>query len=281
MLKIQSRNIPFYIVDVFGQEKYTGNQLAVFPDSADISDEEMQVIARETNFSETTFITGSNQEKGEVDVRIFTPGKELPFAGHPTLGTAYVANNLFFEEKLSKITVNVKAGRIPVTFDGDIAWMTQIQPEFTKQSDRQDIADLLGLEDTDLNQHFPVEQVSTGIPFFIIPVNTLKALKKARLNGNVLHRHSVKYNSSEFMVFTQEKYNQTDFISARVFVPEYGIGEDPATGSANGCLAAYILKNNLLGNTEIDFSVAQGYEIGRPQEYLSKLLCWMGYMISG
>lgn len=267
---MKSRNLPFYIVDVFGLQKYSGNQLAVFTHATELEENEMQAIARELNFSETTFITKVNAEKKEISVRIFTPGTELPFAGHPTLGTAFIANKVIFSNDLKEITLNVKAGQIPVKLDGEVSWMKQIQPEFAVQLDPEDVAEMLNLAVNDIITDYPVEYVSTGIPFYIVPVKNLETLKKAEVNMQALKQHLGKYASHEFMVFTTESYNETDNLSARVFVPNYGIIEDSATGSANGCLAAYIIKHKVLGKDKINISVAQGYEIKRPSRVLIK-----------
>lgn len=263
-MNMESRNLSFYIVDVFGLKKYSGNQLAVFTDASELEENEMQAIAREINFSETTFITKLNPEKKEISVRIFTPGTELPFAGHPTLGTAYIANKVFFSNDLKEITLNVKAGQIPVKLDGEVSWMKQIQPEFAVQLAPEDVADILGLQVSDIITDYPVEYVSTGIPFYIVPLKSLDALKRAEINLLALKEHLGKYSSNEFLVFTPESYNETDRLAARVFVPNYGIVEDSATGSANGCLAAYLIKHKVLGEDKINISVAQGYEINRP-----------------
>ncbi len=264
------REIPFYIVDVFGQQRYSGNQLAVFTDCSQIEEQEMQMIAKEINFSETTFITKVKKDEAEIAVRIFTPGTELPFAGHPTLGTAHIANKVLFENSLSEITLNVRAGQIPVRLYGEVSWMKQMQPEFAIQLDKKDVAEILGLELNDIDSGFPVEWVSTGIPFYIVPLNSLQALKKAKINTDALLKHLGKYSSNEFLVFSKESYNSTDLLSVRVFVPEYGIIEDPATGSANGCLAAYLVKHKFFGEEIIDLSVAQGYEIDRPSRLFIK-----------
>lgn len=267
---MNTREIPFHIVDVFGQQKYSGNQLAVFTDCSELEEYEMQFIAREINFSETTFITKVNKEKGEITVRIFTPGTELPFAGHPTLGTARVANKVFFSNSLSKITLNVKAGQIPVSLEEEVTWMKQIQPEFAVHLDKKHVAEILQLQVSDIKDEYPVEWISTGIPFYIVPLNSLEALKKAKLNRAALQEHLGKYASNEFLIFSDESYNSIDRLSARVFVPEYGIDEDAATGSANGCLAAYLSKYKYFGKYDFDISVAQGYEINRPSRLFIK-----------
>ena len=149
-------NHTFYIVDVFAQQKYTGNQLAVFRNAADISDGEMQRIARETNFSETTFILSDEPRDGGYDVRIFTPAAEVPFAGHPTLGTAYVISHEIIGETTVDVILNLKAGRIPVsTADDGVLWMKQNPPSFGPIHDPKAIAEVLGLDQKDYRRAIP------------------------------------------------------------------------------------------------------------------------------
>lgn len=262
--KYEKRNLKYYIVDVFGSEKYTGNQLAVFTNPKNITSDEMQLIAYETNFSETTFITGYNLDLNIFDVRIFTPYQEVPFAGHPTLGTAFIANHQFLDGYAKEVHLNLFAGKIPVTKIGEKLWMKQLQPQFGKQFDISTIAKVLDLSENDLISDFPIETVSTGLPFIIVPVANLSALKKVRLDISVVEKLLQDSKTKEIMVFSMDTYDGSHQVAARVFVPEYGIIEDAATGSANGCLSAYLLKHNVLKTKTIEISVAQGYEINRP-----------------
>lgn len=270
---MNKRKLQYYIVDVFAEKKYAGNQLAVFTNAASLSSEEMAAIARETNFSETTFITSVNLDKHEVNTRIFTPGGEVPFAGHPTLGTAYIANAVFFKGELNLIKLNLKVGKIPVQTEGAILWMKQVQPEFGAVMEVSDMAQILGLAESDFITNYPIESVSTGLPFYIAPLKTLDALKKIRLN---VEKASVVFSplaTKEVLAFAPEAYTTNDKLACRVFVPLLGIPEDPATGSANGCLAAYLVKHKIMGSSLIDFSVAQGYEIDRPSRLHLKANC--------
>ena len=162
---------PFYIVDVFAERKYAGNQLAVVRSGQSISDTEMQWIAREMNFSETTFIMAETPRDGGYDVRIFTPGEEVPFAGHPTLGTAHIIRNEIAPDITGKVILNLKIGQIQVTFNNDgIAWMKQIEPTFGKQFSAEMLAPVLGLEVNDMDPRFPIEEVTTGLPQIIVPL---------------------------------------------------------------------------------------------------------------
>lgn len=255
----------FYLIDVFGVSRYTGNQLAVFNNIGELSADEMQKIAREINFSETTFITGPNTGNG-YPVRIFTPGQEIEFAGHPTLGTAFVIKKFIETNNSGEIRLNLKAGSIPVTSESDMLWMRQIQPVFGKHLAVKDIAELLNLAEKDINHKYPIAEVSTGLPFTIVPLNTMKALKKARINSALYPGFLVNAWAKGLMVFCPEGYDSHQDLASRVFVDCYGIPEDPATGSATGCLAAYLVKYGMFGQGRLKMTIGQGYEIGRPSE---------------
>ena len=141
----------FYVVDVFAEEKFAGNQLAVFRGGANLSMDQMQAIAREMHFSETTFIMSEEQRKGGYDVCIFTPAAEVPFAGHPTLGTAHIIRNEIIKDNPAEIILNLKAGWIPVTFRKNISWMKQISPEFGLKLDADAVAEVLGLSPSEID----------------------------------------------------------------------------------------------------------------------------------
>ena len=256
----------FYITDVFGKEKYSGNQLATFIDAKDISSEEMQKIAFEIGFSETTFITGFNKNESCYDVRIFTPFEEVPFAGHPTLGTGFIINECFNPDRGKDILLNEKAGIILVTQRDGKLWMKQNQPQFFKQYTKQEMAGMLCLSEDDFDGEFPIEEVSTGLPMTILPLKSLVALKKAKVNHDLYEEFCKNANARPLFLFAKESYEADQDLAARMFAPCFGIQEDPATGSANGCFAAYLLKHNYFNSNVIDVKVGQGYEINRPSE---------------
>lgn len=259
----------FYIVDVFAKEKYTGNQLAVFRDAKALSDTEMQRIAREMNYSETTFILSEEKRNGGYDVRIFTPEEEVPFAGHPTLGTAYVIQHEIIREIIDRVILNLKIGQIPVTFNYsgeqiDILWMTQIDPTFGQIFDSGSISQVLSLDKREIDDRFPIQEVSTGLSFIIVPLKTLDALKQAKVARDKYFELIKDTQAKAMLIFCPETYNQENDLNVRVFADYYGVPEDPATGSGNGCLAAYFVKNRYLGKDRINVRIEQGYEIGRP-----------------
>ncbi|MBT9154284.1 MAG: Trans-2,3-dihydro-3-hydroxyanthranilate isomerase [Firmicutes bacterium] len=261
----------FYTVDVFAQKKYAGNQLAVVRDCVGLTDAEMQLIAKEMNYNETTFIIREEPESGGFNVRIFTPAEEVPFAGHPTLGTAYVIQQEILRLAVDAVTLNLKVGPITVTFtyrDGkpDVLWMRQIEPEFGETVSHAAMAALLQLSPADLDTRFAPQEVSTGLPFFIVPLRTLDAVRRAAPETKQLLRFVAPYTAKNILVFAPETYEAGNDFNARVFTDYLGIPEDPATGSANGCLAAYLVKHRYLGEPRIRANVEQGYEIKRPSQ---------------
>jgi trans-2,3-dihydro-3-hydroxyanthranilate isomerase len=259
----------FYIVDVFAEEKYSGNQLAVFRSAKVFHEKEMQQIAREINFSETTFVLSDEMQDGGYDVRIFTPKQEVPFAGHPTLGTAYIIRKEVVREPVNEIVLNLKVGQIPVVFsktkeNGEILWMRQPKPVFTNIYDPGKVAKILSLNTKEVDDRFPIQQVSTGLPTVIVPLKTLESVKKVKVNNIRYLDFTEDISAKTMLVFCPETYNKENNLNARFFAGRFGIPEDPATGSANGCLAGYLVKYRYFGKGKIDLRVEQGYEVGRP-----------------
>ncbi len=255
----------FYIVDVFAERKFEGNQLAVFICEEVLFEAEMQKIAKEMNYSETTFITS----KENYDVRIFTPEVELPFAGHPTIGTAFVIQQELIKGNVKTILLNLKIGPIPVLFKyksgkPDIIWMEQNPPTFGKFFDLELISHILNLDEFNIDNRFPIQEVSTGAPFIIVPLKTLDALKKAKVDVDKCLDLLEKTEAKSILIFCPETRNKGNNLSVRVFAHYHGIPEDPATGSGNGCLAAYLVKHQYFIKNRIDVRVEQGHEVGRP-----------------
>jgi trans-2,3-dihydro-3-hydroxyanthranilate isomerase len=267
--EIEMSRLTFYIVDVFAKEKYTGNQLAVFIKAKVLSDIAMQQIAKEMNFSETTFILSEKKQNGGYDVRIFTPKEEVPFAGHPILGTAYVIQQEIIREPIETIILNLKVGQIPVTINysegrADILWMKQIAPTFGRIFDTEQVSEVLSIAKGEIDTGFPIQEVSTGLPFLIVPLKTLDALKQVRINRDKYFELIGNAEAKAIIVFCPQTYNQENDLNARVFADYYGVPEDPATGSANGCLGGYLVKYRYFGREKINIQVEQGYEIERP-----------------
>ena len=263
--------LTFYILDVFAEKKYAGNQLAVFRGAGGFSSAEMQSIAREINFSETIFIISETLNNGGFNVRIFTPREEVPFAGHPTIGTAHIIHSKIIQEKYDQVVLNLKVGQIPVVFGQDACyWMRQVQPIFGQQHKPEDLANILSLDVSEIDERFPIQEVSTGLPFFIVPLKKLATLKKANVDKDKYYKLIKDTLAKGILVFCPETYEPQNNISVRVFVDYYGVPEDPATGSGNGCLAGYLVKYRYFGNDNINIRSEQGYEIGRPSLLLLK-----------
>ncbi len=266
---------PFYLVDVFAEKKYAGNQLAVIRNAEGLSDLDMQNIAREMNYSETTFIMSDLERNGGYDVRIFSLNEELPFAGHPTLGTAFIIQQFLISREVEEIRLNLKVGQIPVRFSyieavPDILWMEQIKPAFGRLFDPENVAAALNIEADLIDRRFPVEEVSTGLPFIIVPLVSLDAVRSCRVDRVGFLQLIDQAEAKSLFVFSPETYDPLNDLNARMFDDYHGIAEDPATGSANGCLAAYLVKNRFFGTEKVALKVEQGYEIGRPSLLLIK-----------
>jgi len=267
--------LDFYIVDVFAEKKYAGNQLAVFLDAGKIDENAMLKIAKEINFAESTFILGGDENKG-FDVKIFTPESEIPFAGHPTVGTAFVIRNLVLKKEIEQLYLNLKVGQVIADFelskDGKpLTFVTQIQPKINDLFDRKEVAELLNLKDEELDDQLPICEISTGLPFMIVPVKSLGSIKKIKTNASdfmafMKKRRLYKTNNpsgqtTSVFCFTQETYDsQNDFNSRMLCVEDEVLKEDAATGSANGCFLAYYLKYI---NPKANLSMEQGFEMGR------------------
>lgn len=265
----------FYQVDVFAETKYAGNQLAVIRNAKGLSDSEMQKIAREMNFSETTFIISDEEKNNGYDVRIFSLDEELPFAGHPTLGTAFIIQQWIIGREVAQVNLNLKVGQIPVEFNysagrPDILWMKQMAPTFGRTFEPNAVAGALNIEDQLIDSRFPVQEVSTGLPFIIVPLKSLEAVRSCYIDRVGYLRLIDQAEAKSIFVFCPESYKRENDINTRMFDDYHGIAEDPATGSANGCLAAYLVKNRYYKKNEIDVRVEQGYEIGRPSLLLLK-----------
>jgi len=265
----------FYIIDVFAEEKFAGNQLAVYRNARALSGEAMQKIAKEMHFSETTFILSEKQRDAGYDVRIFSPEKEMPFAGHPALGTAFAIQQEIIKQRVDKVVLNLKVGQIPVSFNykgnhPDTLFMKQVSPTFGQIVDPKTVSKILDLDVDDVDARFPVEEVSTGMPFLIVPLKTLDSVKRARTNRNEYFNLIKRLEAKAILIFCRETYDEENDLNVRMFADYLGITEDPATGSGNGCLAGYLVKHRFFGKDRVDLRVEQGYEIGRPSLLLLK-----------
>lgn len=251
----------FYIVDCFAEEKYQGNELLVVIADRPVSDEEQQAIAREINFSETTFILSDKKDNGGYDVRIWTPNVgEVPFAGHPTLGTAYVIYKHLEKENCQEIKLNLKAGQIPVRVTDSGLIMKQNQPEFGITIEKSMIADIFGIEPDEIRDDYPIEWASTGLEAVVIPLKERKCLTKLMCNQENFRKYIAQYPECNCNhLFFVDTGNNT--FAARCLMEDFV--EDPATGSANGDLAGYFMKHNYFHSDTVSYTVIQGEDMGR------------------
>jgi trans-2,3-dihydro-3-hydroxyanthranilate isomerase len=251
--------------DVFSSNPLEGNSLAVFFDGRGLTDEEMQSIAKEMNLSETTFILprdAATERESGVRVRIFTVQEELPFAGHPTLGTAFALRG---QTATEEIVLQLNVGRVPVHFEekkGEPAFgeMTQVDPAFGMQHDRDTVAGAIGLRPHDIDDSLPIETVSTGVPFTVVPLKSLAAIQNLRVDFNRAAEYLEKIAGKFFYFVTRETVDRQARLHARMF---FYNGEDPATGSAAGCAAAWMVKHNVAKPDE-RVLIEQGIEMKRP-----------------
>lgn len=243
----------YTLVDVFTDRKFGGNQLAVFRDGRGIDGETMQAVAKELLIAETTFVLPKEKD-GDHKVRIFTPGRELPFAGHPTVGTTWVLSG----GRDGTLKLELGIGTIGVTVTDRFVEMEQPLPQFGAiVDDRGAVATALSLALDDVVATAPIQQVSSGVPFTFVQLRDLDAVKRIRMQ-----RSPVK---TALYAFTTETVEPGSTLHARMFAGEaLGIDEDPATGSAQGPLAAYCVKYGILpAVAEVRMRTEQGFELGR------------------
>jgi trans-2,3-dihydro-3-hydroxyanthranilate isomerase len=260
-------------LDVFTSKRFEGNQLAVFLDAPDISGALMQRIAAEMAFSESTFIFPPSGP-GDVRMRIFTPGKELPMAGHPTIGSTFaLAAEGKIERGREKFVFELGVGPIDVSLEwGDdglsFAWMTQLLPAFgPTASNRIEIAAALAVDVTDLDGDRPAEVVSCGVPFLFLPLRTRTAVDAVTIDRRALTRAFAASNIDELavFVFTAEKGDGNETVYSRMLAPGFGITEDPATGIASGPLGCYLLHHGMVAAEKARQMVSlQGVAMKRP-----------------
>lgn len=260
-----NRSIAFTQFDVFTTERLSGNALAVVHDANGLDAGDMQALARETNLSETTFVfrrdAATEREHG-VRVRIFTVREELPFAGHPTLGTAFFLRG---NTQAPEISLDLNVGRVPVRFeDGPgqppFGEMTQVDPKFGSIHDRETVVRAVGLKDGDIDPSLPVQTVSTGLAYIVVPLRGLSTIQQLQLDAKGSNEYLSKADGKFFYFVTRETVDPTARLHARMI---FYNGEDPATGSAAGCAAAWMTAHAVARPGE-RVLIEQGVEMKRP-----------------
>jgi trans-2,3-dihydro-3-hydroxyanthranilate isomerase len=278
----ERRTLKFYQADVFTSQPFGGNPVAVVPEADGLTDDQLQQIAREMNLSETVFVFPPTDKAAVVRLRIFTPSQEIPFAGHPVIGTFYVLAELGLlptTESVTRFLQECNIGLFPVELhakDGRVVRvvMTQPKPEFLgaleETEDLYKVAGALGLSKFVIAESkWPIEVVSTGLPVIIVPVRTLTAVRSIRPDASAIADVCRRFGANGIMVFTTVTVEPFASVHTRMFAPSIGILEDPATGSASGALGAYLVQNGVVEvgpTTEI--IAEQGYEIDRPSRIL-------------
>ncbi len=261
----KERRYSYVLLDVFTHNALEGNQLAVFTDARGLSDSEMQALAKETNLSETTFIlprdAEEEREKG-VRVRIFTTQEELPFAGHPTLGTAWVLGQ---QRAAEHVDLDLNVGKIPVRFTANgggqlVGEMRQRDPEFGETYRPEVIAKATGVPVDFFDTAPPIQTVSTGTPFIIVPLKSLVSMRELRVDQKSASAFAREHDGKFFYFVTRETETPGATLHARM---QFYNGEDPATGSAAGCCTAWAVQYGVLGS-EVQGLIEQGLEMGRP-----------------
>lgn len=264
----------FYTADIFTDTMFGGNQLAVLPDARGLSDTQMQQIAREFNLAETTFVFPPESHEGTRKLRIFTPGTEVPFAGHPTVGTAFVlaaigevpldgeGTNVIFEEGVGPVPVTIKAR------DGypDFCQLTTATPPERGPTppDSGAMAAALSLRPEDLDADHAPEAFSCGLPFLFVPLKNLDAVRRACLRLDEWKSLTKDYWTQLVYLFCTETQRPDANIHARMFAPAFGVEEDPATGSAASAVAGCLEQRDHTGDGCLRWRIEQGLEVGRP-----------------
>jgi trans-2,3-dihydro-3-hydroxyanthranilate isomerase len=270
-----SRSYRYLHYDVFTDHLFGGNQLAVFLDGRGLSSETMQAIAKEMNFSESTFVLPAAQAGTDVRMRIFTPGEELPMAGHPTIGSTFaLARSGAIDAGRDRFVFGLGIGPVPVALtwrgaDLSFAWMTQPNPTFAEPIAKPSAAAaVLGLSDLAVaGTGLPVQVVSCGVPFLFVPLTTRAAVDSASLQRDQFDRfrEETKTQAHGVFLFSTQPGKDKATVYSRMFAPDLGVGEDPATGSASGPLGCYLVRHNVVPSERAGAMLSlQGAKMGRP-----------------
>lgn len=271
----------YHLTDVFTNRPFGGNPLAVFTDAASILPELMPLIARELNLSETTFVLPPTNPANNYRVRIFTPDREMPMAGHPTIGTAHVLSLLGMIPRQGNHTTAIfeeLVGDIPVTISyrdnmPDMIWMTQPEPQFGPiLPDPAPVLAALSLPPEAISPNYPIQVVSTGVPYLYVPITSLDYIRRISIDTNACRKLLDPLNTDGIFPFTTQVETPGSTVHSRMFFLGHGIFEDPATGSAGGPLAAYLHRYNITPDSSTTIISEQGLEMHRPSYLHIRLL---------
>lgn len=268
------RSYRYLHYDVFTDRRFSGNQLAVFPDGRGLSVDTMQAIAKEMNFAESTFVFPAERPDTDARLRIFTPGAEMPMAGHPTIGSTFaLASSGAIPPARERFVFGLGVGPVPVSLvwrDAHLAfaWMTQLNPTFDDPiQDRAATAAILGLSETALSPGLTAQIVSCGMPCLLVPLATRRDVDAARLNPDAWHRLQLRAASGTDCVFLFSTETGADqaTVYSRMFADDLGVSEDSATGGAGGPLGCYLVRHGVVSAEQAKSMLSlQGAKMGRP-----------------
>ncbi len=264
-----NKTLRFYMVDVFAEKAYSGNQLAVVVGTEALPTKTMQQLAAEMNFSETTFVTSVPEENGGFRVRIFTPAREIAFTGHPIIGTAWVIRNYVSAVNSAEVNLNLEVGPVPVTFESsadgtELVWFLAPAMSLGATSMREPFASALGLSVEDIDATTPIQKVSAGTSAMIVPLSSLDALQRSKLDLEVYSTLAAEGFPPLVYLYCNETHQSHNDICARFFFEAHGVREDPATGNGAAFLGAYLLEHKLYSETGFSVRIEQGYAVRRP-----------------
>lgn len=255
--------LPFYIVDVFTDTKYAGNQLAVFFNAESLNSQQMQQITREINFAESTFITKLDAENDRAEVKIFTPAHEMQFAGHPIIGTSWVLMHKVFENSPENIKLNVPIGPITVLKTDELIWLKAAQPKFWDIFSKEEFAGFSNLNKEDFENQFPIQEVTTGSAFVLVGLSSKRALEQLVLDKDATDSWLKKNCKTAHRALYFYYLEGSNLYSRMLCIENNQLIEDAATGSASSCLQAFLLKYH---QPELELVNYQGDYIGRPSQ---------------
>ena len=257
-----ARGLRYELLDVFAEAPLQGNPLAVIFGAERLATADMQALARETNLSETTFVLRGAPRDGAFDVRIFTPASELPYAGHPTLGTAFAIRAALCGGNAESVALRLGVGVVPVRFAADgLVWLESPPADLTPFSDAELAAAALGLPSSALDPALPVE--SAGGRQLFVPLRDRAAVEGARVEPAAYAKLGASGPKSLYC-FAPGARDPRNHFTVRLFAPALGVPEDPATGSAAGWLGQYLVRHRALGDGPVDVRLEQGHAIARP-----------------
>lgn len=259
----------FFVVDVFAAQAYAGNPLAVVLAGERFDDATMQQIAAETNYSETTFVYSEPEADGGFRTRLFTPAREIDFAGHPILGTAWVIRNSQKLGDQKAIMLNLTVGQVPVSFEpteggAEVLWFSAPPVTEGASADPQRMAAALGISVADIDTRYPIQKMGAGTSAMIVPLRSLDALKRCRLDLKVYEDLAARGFPPLVYLFCHETRDSGNDLSARFFFEAHGVREDPATGNGAAFLGAYLTMHKVFAPEKRSWRIEQGYEVRRP-----------------